>query len=470
MRTIKNLSLCFFLFISSFSYSVNWLVGPTRTYTLPSQVSTLVASGDTVSIDAGIYNTDVAHWTADNLLLRGVGGMAHLKANGTSWGGKGIWVIGGNNTRVEYIEFSLCACVSQNGAGIRQEGLSLTVSHCYFHDNENGILAGTLNPSKILIEFSEFNNNGFGDGYTHNLYINNVDTLVFRYNYSHHCKIGHELKSRAHVNYILYNRLSNEATGDASREMDLPNGGTSYVIGNVIEQGPNSTNSGIVGYGLEGLTNPNPQEFYFINNTVVNDRSTGTFIALPASGLSFYKSYNNIFAGPGSFLSGTAALVDSSNNICTPSITSMGFVNATTYDYHLLPASIALNAGTNPGIANSGYVLTPDKQYLHPAGYAARVSSGVIDIGAFEFAAPLSINQSLDLKNEFQYWIHDGTITCATSFHSVDVSIYDMTGRLVLSKTIGQGISVIDFKDFPNGAYVIRQAAGSEVQSGRFIR
>lgn len=470
MKTIKISSLLLFLFITQFSYSTNWLVGPSRFYTLPSQVSTLVASGDTVSIDAGVYNSDVAHWTANNLLLRGVGGMAHLKANGLSWGGKAIWVIGGSNTKVEWIEFSLCACPSENGAGIRQEGLNLTVSHCYFHDNENGILAGTLNPSKIIVEYTEFSTNGFGDGYTHNLYINNIDTLIFRYNYTHHCNIGHELKSRAHVNYVLYNRISNEATGNASREIDLPNGGTSYVIGNVIEQGPNSTNSGIVGYGLEGLVNPNPQEFYFVNNTVVNDRSTGTFVALPSSGLSLYKAYNNIFAGPGTTLSGVATVVDSSNNIRTTSIATTGFVNASTYNYHLVSSSIAINAGTSPGIANSGYALTPDKEYLHPADVVSRISSGTIDIGAFEFSPPLGINEVSDLKNQFQYWIHDGTITCATSLQSVVIYIYDMTGRLVFSQKIGQGISLIDFKEFPTGVYIIKEVTDSEVVSGKIVR
>ncbi|MEI7802656.1 MAG: right-handed parallel beta-helix repeat-containing protein, partial [Bacteroidota bacterium] len=236
--------------------AMTWLVGPTHTYTMPSQVSTLVADGDTVAIDAGVYNSDVAKWTANNLLLKGVGGMAHLKANGTSYGGKAIWVIAGNNTTVDSIEFSLCTCVDQNGAGIRQEGINLTVRHCYFHDNENGILAGDNATSDIIVEYTEFYNNGFGDGYSHNLYINHVNSLTFRYNYSHHAHIGHELKSRAYNNYILYNRLSNEATGDASREIDLPNGGLAIIIGNEIEQGPNSQNSNIIGYGLEGLTNP----------------------------------------------------------------------------------------------------------------------------------------------------------------------------------------------------------------------
>jgi hypothetical protein len=466
---MRTFGLFLLLSISFTSYSINWLVGPSRFYTLPSQVSGLVNNGDTVSIDAGVYNSDVAHWTASNLLLRGVGGFAHLKANGLSWGGKAIWVIGGNNTKVESIEFSLCACVSNNGAGIRQEGLNLTVRHCYFHDNENGILAGTLNPSKIVIEFSEFAYNGYGDGYTHNLYINNIDTLVFRYNYTHHCKVGHEIKSRASVNYIMYNRISNEATGNASREIDLPNGGLSYVIGNVIEQGPASTNSGIIGYGLEGLVNPNPQELYFINNTVVNDRSAGTFISLPSAGMGLYKAYNNIFAGPGTLLSGSSAVIDSSNNIRATNISSMGFASAGTYNYYLTAGSGAINAGINPGVSNGGYVLTPSNEYLHPIDSTLRANSGAIDIGAFEFSPPLGMNEVSNLKNEFHYWIYDGIITCAASSHSADIYIYDITGRLLISEKAGRGITQINFNDFPHGIYIIKEVTDTETRAGKFI-
>jgi hypothetical protein len=468
MKIQKITALFLLLFANYTSTATNWLVGPARTYTLPSQVSGLVGNGDTVSIDAGVYNTDVAYWSADNLLLRGVGGMAHLKANGTSWGGKAIWVIGGNNTKVEYIEFSLCACPSNNGAGIRQEGLNLSVSHCYFHDNENGILAGTISPSKILIEFTEFAYNGYGDGYTHNLYINNIDTLVFRYNYSHHCKIGHEIKSRAHVNYILYNRFSNEATGDASREMDLPNGGTSYVIGNAIEQGPLSTNSGIVGYGLEGLTNPAPHELYFINNTVVNDRSSGTFMALPSSGTGLYKAYNNIFAGPGTFLSGSATVVDSTSNLCTSSVSSIGFVNAAAYDYHLTAGSPAINTGTSPGLSGTGLALTPDKEYSHIANFVTRTASGPIDRGAFEFLMPVGITEPASAENEFDSWICDGTITCASSLQSVEVCVYEMTGKLVLSQKVGKGITQIDCRSLPAGVYILRESTG--LRTKKFVR
>ncbi|HRH36850.1 MAG TPA: hypothetical protein PK760_00810, partial [Flavobacteriales bacterium] len=55
--------------------AVVWVVGPGQTYTLPSEVSTLVGDGDTVNIEAGAYPSDVARWPADDLVLRGVGGM-----------------------------------------------------------------------------------------------------------------------------------------------------------------------------------------------------------------------------------------------------------------------------------------------------------------------------------------------------------------------------------------------------------
>lgn len=190
--------------------SRTWNVGPTRTYLLPSQVSSLVSNGDTVAIDAGVYMQDVCFWKAHHLLIVGKGGRAHLKSGGRAAGSKAIWVIQGDSVVVENIEFSECKVPDRNGAGIRLEGTHLVVRNCYFHDNEDGILAGDNAGSDVLIEYSEFSKNGFGDGLSHNLYINHVRSLTFRYNYSHDAVVGHLLKSRAHNNYILFNRLSEE--------------------------------------------------------------------------------------------------------------------------------------------------------------------------------------------------------------------------------------------------------------------
>lgn len=40
----------------------------------------------------------------------------------------------------------------------------------------------------------------------------------------------------AAVIHIYYNRLTDEAGGQASYELEFPNGGMVYVVGNIVEQ------------------------------------------------------------------------------------------------------------------------------------------------------------------------------------------------------------------------------------------
>lgn len=419
--------ICFYLNLSL--HAALWQVGPTRTYTVPSQVATLVGNGDTVDIDAGIYLGDVAQWNAHNLLLRGVGGYAHINANGNAYGGKAIWVISGNNTTVEFIQFSHCSVPDMNGAGIRQEGSNLTVRHCYFHNNENGILAGTVNPSNIIIEYSEFNANGYGDGYSHNVYVNHVDTLIFRYNYSHHTPIGHELKSRAHVNIITYNRISNEATGTASRCIDLPNGGRAYIIGNIIEQGPQAPNSNLISFGLEGLTNTTPHQLYLINNTLINNRSYGRFLQMN-TGVNMLKAYNNIFAGIGIVSTDGFFPIntDTASNVVTQDISSLNFQNPTGYDFSLTAASTpCINTATQPGMANS-LNLMPLMEYLHPHNAMPRCVDGATDVGAFEICFT-AINQTHAVESLVYPNPASDVLIVENKSGISSIFIYDIIGR-----------------------------------------
>ena len=114
---------CAFIIAQSASAKV-YQIGPTRTFTAPSTVMGIVADGDTVEIDAGLYSGDVGTWKASNLIIRCPNGIAHLDAAGKNASGKAIWVIDGNNTSIVNIEFSGCSVVDQNGAGIRLEGIS----------------------------------------------------------------------------------------------------------------------------------------------------------------------------------------------------------------------------------------------------------------------------------------------------------------------------------------------------------
>lgn len=316
-------------------------------------------------------------WTQNNLIIRGKGGRAHLQADGASAEGKATWVIKGKSTTVENIEFSGARATDENGAGIRQEGAGLTVRHCYFHDNEDGILAGTNPESEVLIESSEFANNGHGDGQTHNMYIGAIGRFTLRTSYSHGAKIGHNVKSRARENFILYNRIMDEQAGTASYEVDLPNGGLAYLIGNLIQKGPRADNSTLVSYGAEGHSYP-INELCVVNNTMVSDHPGGGRFVLAASGTKQVKVINNIFAGPGMVLAGPG---DSSHNL---QANDPGFVNRAKYDYHLKAGSAAIDAGVPPGTA-AGFALAPTAEYVQLLSERPRSKIGEIDLGAYEF-------------------------------------------------------------------------------------
>ncbi len=445
MRSYKIMLLLVILANNSLLYGRVLNVGPGREYSKPSAAAQVAVDGDTIDIDAGLYAGDVTVWTQNNLVIRGVGGRAHLRADGENAQGKGIWVIKGSNTTIEYIEFSGVTVPDQNGAGIRQEGPGLIVRYCSFYDNENGIL-GPDGPGEVLIEYCEFANNGFGDGYSHNMYILHASKFTLRYCYVHHAKIGHNVKSRAAENFILYNRIMDESTGTASYAIDLPNGGTSYITGNLIQQGPNNDNSTIVSYGAEGLSNSNNQ-LYVINNTIVNDDNSGTFIYV-RSGTDPVKVVNNLFVGPGNVLSGAGDLV---NNVTT---TDPKLVNMAAYDYHLTADSPANDAGSDPGLAN-GLNLAPVWQYVHPASAEPRCVDSQIDVGAYELdSSTSSVDFMVVTPKQFllqQNYPNPFNPTTTISF-SVDRQMFV---RLSIFNSLGEEVAVLIEQMFDAGRYTI---------------
>jgi hypothetical protein len=371
------LGLCFGA--SRAAHAATLKVGPQGDYPAPCAAFAAAADGDTIEIDsAGSYVGDVCGITKNQLTIRGVGGLALVDADGKNAQGKGIWVVQGNDTTIENIEFTGAAVPDLNGAGIRQEGKNLTVRRCYFHDNENGILAGDSAGSEISIENSEFEHNGAGDGYSHNLYINHVAKLTFRYNWSHRSVIGHLLKSRAAENYVLYNRLTGESDGTSSYELDFPNGGKTYVIGNVIEQGPLTDNPSLLAYIEEGAAATNPShQLYVVNNTFVNDRKTGTFLNIAADADPAIVT-NNVFFGGGTPSNQASAIL--SHNY---SEGATCLVDAAAFDYRLATGTPCVDGGIDPSDGD-GFALAPSAHYVHPTSSVGRARVGNIDIGAYE--------------------------------------------------------------------------------------
>ncbi|MBK6295861.1 MAG: hypothetical protein IPF55_17555 [Rhodoferax sp.] len=226
-------------------------VGPGQAIKSISVAAATAKDGDVIEVDAGEYRGDVAVWTKDNLTVRAVGGRVSLIAQGAAAEGKAIWVVRGGRMMVKGLDFSGARVRDKNGAGIRFESGTLTVSDCTFTNNENGILTGGNPKAELVVINSEFGHNGHGDGQSHNLYVGAIASLSVSGSYFHHAKVGHLLKTRAAVNHILYNRLTDETGGRASYELELPNGGLAYVIGNIIQQGSQTENPHLVSYGAE---------------------------------------------------------------------------------------------------------------------------------------------------------------------------------------------------------------------------
>ena len=351
-------------------------VGPGQRYHRPCQAIAAARPGDQIDIDArgNPYRGDVCAWSTNHLTIVGVHGRAHIEAAGQSSQGKAIWVIAGDDTTIENVEFSGARVPDENGAGIRQEGANLLVEHCYFHDNQEGILAADNPASSIVIDSSVFARNGAGDGFSHNIYINHVRSFTLRYSYSTDARVGHLVKSRALRNYILYDRLTGEH-GTDSYELDLPNGGLSYVIGTVIQQGAATQNPNMLAYGEEGDLNPDSR-LYAVNDTFVNDLHRGDAIFVGPQVTAPVFAENDISTGSSAFVSQTAAR--SSHDCVT---THPGFTDPARYDYTLKPTSPCRHVGIHPGSAN-GFSLTPRFEYVPIAGHQTRTDGGTI-AGAF---------------------------------------------------------------------------------------
>jgi hypothetical protein len=377
MRRLPVFLLC--LWVLPAAMATVRSVGPGQPYAKPCQAFAAAQDGDVIEIDAaGNYDGDVCPITRNNLTIRGVNGRARIDAAGQYAWGKGIWVVVGDGIVIENIEFSGARVPDRNGAGIRLDSGNLTLRNCVFHDNENGILGGFY--GKVLIEHSEFYDNGYGDGYSHNIYLNaGVEEFTLRYSASRRSKAGHLVKSRAARNYILYNRLTQEP-GTGSYEIDLPNGGLAYVIGNTIQQGETTQNRGMLSYGFEGLHSSVPNQLYVVNNTFVSTRSAGaTFVQIAGSVTAPAVIRNNIFSGSGILTTQSGALL--AGNVTSG---EMGFLNPAAFDYRISNLSAALNAGVDPGDGN-GYPLRPVMQYLHPLCAVSRYDVGPVDAGAFEY-------------------------------------------------------------------------------------
>ena len=171
---------------------------------------------------------------------------------------KGLFTISAANATIENLEFSgaaISAASGNNGAGIRHQGTNLTVRGCVFHDNQNGILGSPAAglTGQVLIENLSFTATVPATDFP--------TTCIWGTTRRSSCAIPipiaakSDTLSRAARSFlqILYNRITDEMGGSANYEIDLPNGGTGVVLGNIIEQSATSQNPAMLAFGEESV-------------------------------------------------------------------------------------------------------------------------------------------------------------------------------------------------------------------------
>jgi hypothetical protein len=359
-------------------------VGPNRNVKTIGAAAILAKDGALIEVDAGDYRGDVAVWTQNDLSLRAIGGRVRLIADGRSVEDKAIWVVRAERMTVEGFDFSGAAVRDRNGAGIRMERGSLRVRDCSFTHNENGILTGNQPNAVLEIEDSEFGYNGAGDGLSHNLYVGSIARLSVTGSYFHHAAKGHLLKSRAAINHVSYNRLTDEIDGTASYELEFPNGGVAYVIGNIIQQSALTDNSHLISVGAEGYRWPE-NALYLINNTLIDNLPQGRRVLTRQPG-----------RNPGPRDQRSARWQWHLEHRCgchlpqQPDGWGGDFANLTAGDFRLTAGARARGRAADSGSAADGTALRPVREYRHPR-HTAALEAPPVQPGAVQTLA-----QSLD--------------------------------------------------------------------------
>jgi len=218
--------------------------------------------GDVLLIGPGVYE-EAGELDADSVRIVAETG-AHVR--GHAAGGKGALVIRGDDTVIEGLECSDIAVSDGNGACVRLEGRNLTLKGVYFHDAQEGVLTGT-DSGLVLIEDSLLERLGEG-GQAHAIYMGSgTDSLRSKGE-------GHGIKSRA-ARTVIEDCVVASLDGEDSRLIDLPNGGVNTIRGNVLENGPNSSNADMIAIGLEldqPSSDPALNQSTIVANVMILDR------------------------------------------------------------------------------------------------------------------------------------------------------------------------------------------------------
>ena len=288
-----------------------WSVGPGPGELSLDQALRRAADGDAIHVAPGHYPGQVAVIAQRRLTIRGIGDRPVFSADGRHAQGKAIWVIRDGDIAIENIEFRGARVPDGNGAGIRFQRGRLVVIRCAFIDNQMGLLTGDDPHSTLRVADSQFSDAPVNPGsLPHLLYVGRIARFELTGSTLQRGREGHLVKSRARETLIVGNLIDDGASGRASYEIDLPNGGLATIERNTIGQSAATGNETMLAYGAEGQAWPH-SALTVSGNTFINRRAGGGWFVrvwpdrLPAG--TPVTSRDNLLQGPGRMQLGPGA-------------------------------------------------------------------------------------------------------------------------------------------------------------------
>lgn len=229
--------------------------------------------GSKIHIGSGSY-MEAAVLDVNNVLITSDAGAVIA---GKAVNGKAALLIRGQNTHIKGIECHSIFVPDGNGACVRVEGKDVILDSVYFHDAQGG-LVGAQDGGTVVIENSLFEDLGTGN-FFHGIYIfEGADALLVRSSvFLNTHNGGHEIKSRARQLLITDSILASTYAVD-SRLVDAPNGGSLTISDSLLVEGPNSENSDLLSWGVEGVKFQG--DVAISNNIFIVDKPVANLIAI----------------------------------------------------------------------------------------------------------------------------------------------------------------------------------------------
>ncbi len=219
-----------------------------------SEALQVARDGSLIEIVGGVYRESIAI-EHDRVTIRGVAGRPHFDCRGLKIAeDQACLLLGGRDITLENLEISGARSAPEFGGGGaclgNRPGRSFAVRGLICHDSQNGLLS---DGGSVLIENSEFYDNGAAE-HAHNVHLaGDCSEVTVRNSSFRDARGGHEFKSRCRRTIVAD---SSFRSARGSRNIDIPDGGETFIYNSLLTKSPWSGSPDFVGFAAESCRYP----------------------------------------------------------------------------------------------------------------------------------------------------------------------------------------------------------------------